>query len=439
MRQILAYYNDIGTDAAKGFQLFSICRQGVGFLVGIILAKSVLTLEDIGTYELWLYLGLILSLVALSGSYQAFTATFPKLKMVDRPQAIFVVWSICWILSLVIALLIYIFKQFIFNTILNIEIIPELGKVLLFLLLHLNAALIPYLFLVKNEAKLFFPFCIFYVLGGVASVGVPLYFGGGLPEVLHGLLLWSMIEQGLLIYLIFKFARLQVLDSYVKSFLILLIPLSFYAGAGMLAQVFDAWLVNKTYSSFAIFAVFKYGARELPGAVAIASAFTASMIVVYAQGGLKSLTRIKSGSRRFMHFFFPLSILLMIFSKSLFKIVYSTEFVESAMVFNTYLLIMISRWLFPQALLIAMEKHRAVFRISLFELVINIGLSLLLVPYLGLVGIALGTVIAFWAEKILMMLQLKIRHNIAISEYVPVKIFALYSGLLLVSYLLSWI
>ena len=171
----------------------------------------------------------------------------------------------------------------------------------------------------------------------------------------------------------------------------------------------------------------------------MASAFSASMILAYARNGHDSLGRLKSGTTKFMHIFFPLSILLMFFSRMIFEFLYNSEFEESAMIFNTYLLIMISRWLFPQSVLIAMEKHRDVFRISLIELLLNISLSLLLLPYFGLVGIAMGTVLAFWFEKIIMIFRLKTKYGIGVSEYVPIRIFVFYAGLLVVSYLVSWV
>jgi O-antigen/teichoic acid export membrane protein len=263
--------------------------------------------------------------------------------------------------------------------------------------------------------------------------------GGDLQWLLNGLIVWAIVEQIILVYLVARFGEVKISISYIKTFILAALPLTIYAGSGMLAQVFDAWLVNYQYGSLSVFAIFKYGARELPGAIALASAFSATMIVSYASKGITGLTRIKEGSRRFMHVFFPISIALMLSSKVLFSLLYNVSFVESAMVFNTYLLIMVSRLLFPQAILIGMNKHSDVFIISLIELAVNIVLSLILIRYFGLVGVALGTALAFWLEKSIMISRLSIKYNIPVFDYAPTKVLLIYSILLVASYGIAWL
>ena len=109
------------------------------------------------------------------------------------------------------------------------------------------------------------------------------------------------------------------------------------------------------------------------------------------------------------------------------------------MIFNTYLLIIVSRLLFPQAILIGMNKHSDVFIISLIELAVNIVLSLILIRYFGLVGIALGTALAFWLEKSIMISRLSIKYNIPVFDYAPTKVLLIYSILLVASYGIAWI
>ena len=249
---------------------FSPCVARVWqFATGILLAKSMLSLEEIGIYELWIYLGLIISLVSLSGSYQAFITTFPKLTKKDKPQSIVVVWLICWLFSGLLVLIIFIFRHTVFEVILQVPVIDSLGKVLIVLLLQLNSALIPYIFLVRGMSRCFVPLCIWFSLGGILSIAIPLINEGDLNDILNGLLVWAFIQQIYLVFLIIRVGSFSVLSSFVKSFSLLIVPLTFYASSGMIAQVFDAWLVNNAYSSFSIFAIFKYGAREFPGAICI--------------------------------------------------------------------------------------------------------------------------------------------------------------------------
>ncbi len=433
------YYQHVHTDVAAGFQFFSVCRQGVTFVIAIVLAKSSLSLEEIGIYEIWMYLGMILSFLGLSGFFQAFLALYPGRKPDDRKQIVFTTFLCIWLVTGFLVLLIYSFKKSFFSFFLGVEEISNLPLVLVFLLLHLNAIFASYIFLAEGRQRIFIPYSFFFAIGSVLAVLLPLIFSNELAHLLQSLLVWSILEQLFLLVVIGRNATFKINYAFIRALIIAAVPLTIYAGSGLLAQIFDAWLVTSTFQDLSVFALFKYGAREVPGAIALAAAFNASMIGLYVADRNKSLQRIKMGSQRFMNFFLPFSVLLLFVSKPVFGWIYNDAFRESAAIFNTYLLLMISRWVFPQAVLIGLGKNRALLWISLAELFINIIASLILVQFLGLIGIALGTVIAFFSEKIMMVMILKIKFQISLHEYIPVKNYLTYSSLLVIAYIVSWI
>ena len=65
----------------------------------------------------------------------------------------------------------------------------------------------------------------------------------------------------------------------------------------------------------------------------------------------------------------------------------------------------------------ALEEARAIFTISVLELILNIVLSCLLIPTWGLEGVAFATVLAYLFEKVAMMIFLLLKHQIAPSAY----------------------
>ena len=137
-----------------------------------------------------------------------------------------------------------------------------------------------------------------------------------------------------------------------------------------------------------------------------------------------------------MHLLFPISILLILTSKILFPIVFNAKFEASASVFNVFLLLIISRLAFPQTILIGLRKTRVIMVAAFLEICINISASLLLLPVFGLIGVAMGTVIAYFAEKIILILYLRMALNIHPKEYIPMALGSLYSTLLVICYLL---
>jgi len=113
-----------------------------------------------------------------------------------------------------------------------------------------------------------------------------------------------------------------------------------------------------------------------------------------------------------------------------FPLVFNSNFAESANVFDVFLLIVISRLIFPQTILIALGKTKTILFISILETLLNIVLSIWLVHIYGLVGIAFGTVLAFMFEKIVIAFYLKTKEGIRFSDYTPVGWFTFYSLIL---------
>ena len=84
-----------------------------------------------------------------------------------------------------------------------------------------------------------------------------------------------------------------------------------------------------------------------------------------------------------------------------------------------------------------LKKTKIILVTSLIETTLNLGLSLILIQYLGLVGVALATMIAFTVEKVILVIYCSTKLKIGLSKYIDVKRYSLYSLLLVGSYFLS--
>jgi len=149
------------------------------------------------------------------------------------------------------------------------------------------------------------------------------------------------------------------------------------------------------------------------------------------------LPDMKRKSLPLYHLLFPLTIVLMVSSRYWFPWVFSADFESSVGVFNVFLLILISRMLFPRTILIALNANRTVFYFSLLELGLNVVLGFLLVRPFGLLGIAWATVIAYTVDKLLLCFYLYRQFGIRPGQYTPVTWWSVYSLLLIVSYTFS--
>ena len=220
-----------------------------------------------------------------------------------------------------------------------------------------------------------------------------------------------------------KNESLLVSFSFIKEHLKLSSPLILSALLSGSAQYVDGFIVTSRFDE-ATFAVFRYGARELPLVILLANAFSNAMLPEFSvsQNLNNSLQKIKANSGRMANFLFPLSAALLFLSHLLFPIIFNAQFIESASVFNVYLLLITSRLLFPQTVLIGLRKVSFIAKASLLELVINVALSLWFVQFWGIVGIAYATVLAYLAEKIFLVIAVNRQLNIPVTKYQNISV-----------------
>ena len=425
-------------DPGKLFQFTALVRQGLSVIVGILLVKLSFEQYQIGIYEMWMFLGLIFTLLCLSGSMQALGTIFHKWPLDERSAGLWTVYWFSLLGSSLLALMIWTFRDSFIPFLFKQSQLIALGPVLIYLTLHLVSGMIPYVLLVQERK---WPsFAGYIVLLVVVQIPVFILVGlttRDLTTLAQYLIIGAVIEQLLLLYLLICSSKLSFSPRRLYRFGKVVLPLTGLAGMGYAAQLFDTWLVNAVYRDPEIYAVFRYGAREIPGAVALASAFSTAMIVLLTKDVKQSLERIKQGTRRALQIFTPLALLLMLTSSWIFEHIYSSDYVPSALVFNCYLLIGISRWIFPHSILIARDRYKILTSIALLELLVNILLSILLVRYFGLVGIAIATVFAFALEKMLLILFVNYREQIAWHNYIPIRLFLISALSLVLTFLVQ--
>jgi len=120
-----------------------------------------------------------------------------------------------------------------------------------------------------------------------------------------------------------------------------------------------------------------------------------------------ALEELKQQSTRLMNVLFPITWIFLLCSKFLYPLIFSATFVQSASIFNIYLLLIISRMIFPQSVILALKRSDIILKTSYWEIAINFVSSIVLMWQFGMIGIAYGTVIAFLSEKVILTYRLK--------------------------------
>lgn len=416
---------DRSTPLIRAGQFAQAARQGGIILIALALPRLGVGRELIGQWEGLLYVGYILGFGWLTGLLQAFLV---QVRLTHPASAAaFSRWAILAIGGISAALL----------------LLAVAGSNTLFSVLRLGAA--PpgwwyfFLFLLTQWPGLFFeqvltvrgkvwPLVLFgggSALGMVLSLLVPLYFGAGLAHALFILAAFAGVKGlVLLIWLIadgwggqageIKDKPLSLMQPWLKTAW----PLVIYASVGALVTAFDPWFVNYWYDGDeATFATFRYGARELPLLAAITNGAMVVVLPRLTEAPSAGLDLLKASSRRLMHWIFGGAILLMLTADWWWTLVFTEVFADSLPLFRAYLFVVASRLLFPVPVLTARGHTRMLMVFGLLELVLNVVLSLLLVPYFGLLGIIWATVFAYLLDKIALMAYLQYRTGITPGRY----------------------
>jgi len=401
-------------------------------LIGVLLAKMSVPLATIGIYESTLFISGICTFFWVSGILNSTLSVYPNKNKEDKKSFLFNIGIILSIFSVIttIAVAIYLFLSR--QDLVSDE--PTKFAILIYILVNTPTFFNEYYLLLTERKKQL----IFYGLAGfalnVTAVILPILMTGEILYSIYGLIIFSAIKLLIFVAIMLRQTIHKIDGQQILLFLKSASPLIISILISGSADYIDSWLVV-TYFGQEKFAIFRYGAKELPLSLILANSMSTAMIPILSSGqNIKDNfgTLIKE-SKLLMNWLFPVTILLLIGSKYLYPLIFSSAFEESARIFNIYLLLIISRMVFPQSIMMALDAKREIFHTAILEIIINITASYLLMLKFGIQGIAYGTVIAFFMEKLILLIILKSK-GIEIQEFTPIRLWVGYSTLMILTY-----
>ncbi|AHW61618.1 Polysaccharide biosynthesis C-terminal domain-containing protein [Draconibacterium orientale] len=423
-------------NSISAFQIFQLARYSTLILVGIVFAKTTLTQKAIGEYETFVFLAGAVSFFWLNGLLKALLPI--GLNKSNNKTNVFSALLVIQSFSVLAATLLFLFQSFFSNVLLNGKPIPELVLLLIFIVVSPAPSLVEYYYLLTKRNKAIVIYAVVSFSVQFVLVVLPVLLGYGVQLAMKGLV-FSFVGRYLWL-LITLFANREIVfsKSFVREHLQLGLPLVIATLLSGSAQFIDGFIVTSRFDE-ATFAVFRYGARELPLAMLLANALSNAMLPVFAQKELlaENLQQLKQSVQKLMHFLFPLTAILLLVSKPLFPVIFNVKFQESATIFNIYLLLIISRLMFPQTILNGLKRSKPIMAAALFELILNVVLSLVFVQFWGIAGIAMATFVAYLFEKIYLAAVVKQSLNISLSGYLPKRIFFIYSAIIIVIFIFA--
>lgn len=418
-------------------QIFQLLRLGALVLTSIVLAKSGLSTEEIGRYEMLMYMGTVMTLFWVIGLLQGIVPVYSRLEEGERRAFIFNQFLVFCALSLGLFGVLFFGKAWVLPLLTGVSHLPHYGVFCLFLLLNLPSFPVEYLYLLREQPRHIVGWGVVIFGLQVLAVWWPLQAGAGLGGSLAALAVLGGVKFVWTLGLVAHRGQATVRPDLIWHYLSFSWPLVLAVLVGNIIVLFDNWLVGWYYADEAVFALYRYGSRELPLATALATALGTAMIPRLTADLAAGMQELKVRSRRVMHLIFPLTAGLLFFTKPLFVLAFNADLAQAAPIFNIYLLLTASRVLLPNALVVAIGEPGVTFRWGLAELVVKVVLGFLFLHWWGLPGIAWSVVLAYWVEKIGLTWYLYRRHGLRTGEWLDVRLYLGYVLLLAGAYLCS--
>ena len=381
-------------------------------MVSIILVKLGFSKDEVGQFEWFIYLYNVGTFFWALGIKNALVSFYPKLGITQRSQLKPTLSLLFLGLGIILSLGYFIF-------------VNQSLLLLIFITLSVTSSLTEHFLILDQKSQ-----SIFYY--SLLSYGayVILIFGCGTTENIEdlflALVLWAGMRFIYFIYYLFQGNEWKIDISTVKKLVLIAIPLILQMLLGNGMEYVDGFIIER-YLGIEEFAVFRYGAKELPINTIFITALVTTSVPLAVKMMHQTLNDVRHRTTRLMHILFPLSMILVLISPILFKIIYSEEYAISAYIFNIYMLILVTRIILPQIALYAKDEFRIFFYISLVEFAVNIILSLVFLKYFGILGVAAATVVAYFIERILLVVYTKWKLGIPVNQYVNLKLHIMYS------------
>jgi Na+-driven multidrug efflux pump len=424
-----------GLSTVRALQVFQLLRFTGFFLTGILLAKSTVGTTTIGIYETLMFLSAATGFFWVSGILNSLLSSYSVTEEQQQGQLLCNTLLLLSFFNVLLILLLKIFESDVLQ-ITGTGIQPYYNQILLLMLFNNPAFLAEYILLLQDKKRTLLAYgALVFTLSLLLTV-LPFYLGGNLDQSLKALILLSITKFLFTAYLLSRQNFSFTGTKAIKQQLFLATPLI----SGLLisgsAEYIDGFLVTSHFGAEA-FAIFRYGAREFPISLLMANALSMAMVPVIAAKKNEGMQELKQEGKKLMHWFFIPVCILILFSHEIYPFLFREEFLASASIFNIYLILLISRMIFPQTVVMGLQQNNILFRISIIELISNVFFSILLLNLIGIRGIAYGTVIAFSIEKLLLVIYLIKKQGIPPQAYTDLRSWILYSLTLLACFLLA--
>jgi hypothetical protein len=414
-------------------------------IISVVFAKK-LDRAEIGRFEMFMFIAGIMTFFWVTGIIQSLLPLYNRNKTYrkfgengsQKSPEIFNAFLLLCFFSVLFFLMGHIFKGN-FSVFHNRGNVPYINLLLLYILLNQPVQLIEYIYLLNNRSYRILQYGFYTYTAQLLLVIVPVFLGKDIIWCIYGLLIITGVRWIWLLILLRRYTELRISPEFMREHLYLGTPLIITSLISGSPQYIDGVIISSVYQDPAVFAWFRYGAKEFPLVLMLANGLSNAMLPEFStrERMKDSLEKIRKKSEQIMHLLFPSAMLIMLFSRWIYPRMFTPDFQKSADIFLIYSLLIIPRLVFPQTIIIGRKKTHIILIAGIMELALNIPISLFMIKWgYGLVGVALSTFIVNVLSKVFLSGYLWIKMNIKPADYIPLKLYGFYCLLISILFIL---
>lgn len=424
----------------NSLQLFQFLRYGTFFLISILLAKIAILyqheygLHMISQYENLMLVSSSLTFFWVSAICNTLIPYYNNADPVLKRKVLFNTFTLLLVFSALASIAIVVIGT------INGKDQDLYNMFALVVLLNTPTYITDYIFYLREKYRGLIIWGAVTFFAQVIMLCMPLFFKQSLNLAINLLLVLSLFKFNYTIILLMRYSTISVQTRLTADFMKKAMPVMFSILLAGSMEYVNSYIVRYNFSDEQ-FAMFRYGARELPifliFANSLSNIFSGEIARYNSEGKLEeALAKFKRSSRKLMLWMFPLAMGLMFVSPYMFKYLYNDELVYGYQIFNIYLLLIISRMIFPQTVIYGLMKNRIFYLISTNYMVINGLLAFWFIYLFGITGIAYATVVSSLIEKIMLAVYCKME-GVDFRKYTAVGEYLLFSAITIAVFYLS--
>ena len=191
------------------------------------------------------------------------------------------------------------------------------------------------------------------------------------------------------------------------------------------------------------YAIYSRGALEVPTASLftfnIALLLMPTLVKLYQNNNSAEIHNVLTFEyKRLFIILIPLFFSFLLINKELIIFLYSVEYIDSIPIFSIYLLLIPFQFYPFNTVLQAMNSTKWVFIFSVFTLILNIVVSIVLIKTIGIIGPAIGTIGSVFVSNYLYLLVINKKLNVPFKEWLPWKTLFSVISLCVILFCLFW-